>query len=393
MGDNFIAGVVAAASANLCVYDSIPDTSSNTWIIDTVAFGYMTYDAKFFDELSSNTLDPYITSVNGLSSPIIDEGTISLTPTLSLSCALLVPNIHCNLLSVGRLLDTLNVSATFYSTHCSFQDLKTHETIGHGKQIEGLYYLTLPSTLDCDRVVNIVQSCNVKDKHQIWLWHHRLGHPSKHMFSYLLRYCDESSFKCETCILAKSYRIVFPLSDSKATKPFDLVHSDVWGLARITLNEFRWSKYFGLIAEGHDVLSAAYLINCTPSRVIDFKSPHDVFGDYVFPISVFKFPPKVFGCVAYVYDYSHQRSKLDSCALRCVFIGYSSNQKSYKCYHPPTQKVHVTLDVTFHKEVPYYISQFSPIQGERMSELESLGLENLGLELENDVFKDTALGK
>ncbi|CAL9026881.1 unnamed protein product, partial [Prunus brigantina] len=91
----------------------------------------MTYDAKFFDELSSNTRDPYITSANGLPSPITGEGTISLTPTLSLSRALLVPNIHCNLLSVGRLLDTLNASATFYPTHCSFQDLKTHETIGH----------------------------------------------------------------------------------------------------------------------------------------------------------------------------------------------------------------------------------------------------------------------
>ncbi|XP_020412249.1 uncharacterized protein LOC109947149 [Prunus persica] len=131
MGDNSIISAVAAASANLCVYDSIPGTGFNTWIIDTGASDHMTYDAKFFDELSSNTCDPYISSANGLPSPITGEGTISLTPTLSLSCALLVPNIHCNLLFVGRLLDTLNVSATFYSTHCFFQDLKTHKTIGH----------------------------------------------------------------------------------------------------------------------------------------------------------------------------------------------------------------------------------------------------------------------
>ncbi|CAL9016991.1 unnamed protein product [Prunus brigantina] len=137
---------------------------------------------------------------------------------------------------------------------------------------------------------------------------------------------------------------------------------------------------------GHAVLSAAYLINRTPSRVLDFKTPHDVFGDHVSPVSVSKLPPKVFGCVAYVHVYTHQRSKLDHCALRCVFIGYSSTQKGYKCYHPPTQKVHVTSDVTFHEEVPYYVSPSSPIQGERGSELESLGLEN-------DVFEDAALGK
>ncbi|CAL9017403.1 unnamed protein product [Prunus brigantina] len=116
---------------------------------------------------------------------------------------------------------------------------------------------------------------------------------------------------------------------------------------------------------GHAVLSAAYLINRTPSRVLDFKTPHDVFGDHVSPVSVSKLPPKVFGCVAYVHVYSHQRSKLDPCAARCVFIGYSSTRKVI---------------------MPYYVSPSSPIRGERGSELESLGLEN-------DVFEDAALGK
>ncbi|CAL8995957.1 unnamed protein product, partial [Prunus brigantina] len=172
MGDSSIVAAVAAASTNLCVSDSIPGTGSNTWIIDTGASDHMTYDAKFFDELSSNTRDPYITSANGLPSPITVR----------------------------------------------------------------------------DRVVNTVQSCSVKDKQQIWLWHRRLGHPSfgylKRLFPSLFRSCDESSFKCETCILAKSHRTVFPLSDSKAAKPFDLVHSDVWGPARVTSNGFRWFVTF-----------------------------------------------------------------------------------------------------------------------------------------------------
>ncbi|CAL2272273.1 unnamed protein product [Prunus armeniaca] len=112
---------------------------------------------------------------------------------------------------------------------------------------------------------------------------------------------------------------------------------------------------------GHAILSTAYLINRTPSWVLDFKTPHDVFGDHVSPVSILKLPPKVFGCVAYVHVYSHQRSKLDPCALQCVFIDYSSTQKGYKCYHPPTQKMHVTLDVTFHEEVPYYVFPSSPI--------------------------------
>ncbi|CAL2227459.1 unnamed protein product [Prunus armeniaca] len=106
---------------------------------------------------------------------------------------------------------------------------------------------------------------------------------------------------------------------------------------------------------GHAVLSAAYLINRTPNWVLEFKTPHDVFSDHVSP--VFKLPSKVFRCVTYVHVYFHQRSKLDPCALRCVFI-----------------------------EVPYYVSPSSPIQGEMGSELEIL-------ELENDVFEDTTLEK
>ena len=72
---------------------------------------------------------------------------------------------------------------------------------------------------------------------------------------------------------------------------------------------------------GHTVLAAVYLINCVPSRVLDFQTPFDVLQKHVYPISVSKLPPEVFGCVAYVHLYSHKRSKLDACVLRCVFIG------------------------------------------------------------------------
>ncbi|KAI5313820.1 hypothetical protein L3X38_042996 [Prunus dulcis] len=128
---------------------------------------------------------------------------------------------------------------------------------------------------------------------------------------------------------------------------------------------------------GHGVLAAAYLINRTPSWVLDFKTQLDVLCAHTPPVSVSKLPPKVFGCVAYVHVYSHQRSKLDPCAFRCVFIGYSTTQKGYKCYHPSSQKVHVTLDVTFHEKLPYYVSSSSPIQGERGSELKNFGMKNL----------------
>ncbi|KAI5323398.1 hypothetical protein L3X38_032470 [Prunus dulcis] len=84
---------------------------------------------------------------------------------------------------------------------------------------------------------------------------------------------------------------------------------------------------------GHGVLAAAYLINRTPSRFLNFKTPLDVLCAHTPPISVSKLPPKVFRCVAYVHVYSHQRSKLDPCALCCVFIDYSTTQKEDSTGH------------------------------------------------------------
>ncbi|KAM0986177.1 hypothetical protein ACFX2C_013376 [Malus domestica] len=77
---------------------------------------------------------------------------------------------------------------------------------------------------------------------------------------------------------------------------------------------------------GHAVLAAVYLINRVPSRFLDFQTPFDVLQQHVSLVSISKLPPKVFGCIAYVHVYSHQRSKLGACALRCVFIGYANNQ-------------------------------------------------------------------
>ncbi|KAI5324157.1 hypothetical protein L3X38_033230 [Prunus dulcis] len=59
-----------APSANLWFFYTMPGMGSNTWIIDTGASDHMTYDNNMFNELSRNPRDPYITSANGLPSPV-----------------------------------------------------------------------------------------------------------------------------------------------------------------------------------------------------------------------------------------------------------------------------------------------------------------------------------
>lgn len=90
---------------------------------------------------------------------------------------------------------------------------------------------------------------------------------------------------------------------------------------------------------GDAVLTACYLINRLPTSTLKFKTPIEILQQ-LYPMSRFfsSLPPKVFGCVAFVHDKDHHKSKLDPRSLKCVFLGYSPTQKGYKCFHPPTRK-------------------------------------------------------
>jgi hypothetical protein len=119
--------------------------------------------------------------------------------------------------------------------------------IGRGTKRKGLYYVDDVASGH----VHQVQSHNGNNHKKIWLWHRRLGHAS---FGYLKKLFPSlfddildpsSSLKCNVCILAKSHRTSYPVNLNKRTKPFELIHSDVWGPAPITSQSgIRWFIIF-----------------------------------------------------------------------------------------------------------------------------------------------------
>lgn len=117
---------------------------------------------------------------------------------------------------------------------------------------------------------------------------------------------------------------------------------------------------------GDALLTAAYLINRMPSKVLKFQTPCQTLLK-LFPHTRFIsfIDPKVFGCTSFVYLYSQHCSKLDFKSIKCIFIGYSSHRKGYKCYSPTTQKTCNSMDVTFFENHAYYKPE---IQGENVSE-------------------------
>ena len=115
---------------------------------------------------------------------------------------------------------------------------------------------------------------------------------------------------------------------------------------------------------GDSILIATYLINRMPSRVLSFVTPLQKFQEF-FPHSRLNahLSLRVFGSTVFVHIHEPKRNKFDPRALKCVFLGYSSTKRGYKCYDPISQKLHVSLDVTFFEHTPYY-----SLQGESMSE-------------------------
>lgn len=78
----------------------------------------------------------------------------------------------------------------------------------------------------------------------------------------------------------------------------------------------RVSKYLW----GEAIVTATYLVDRMPSRVLNFKTPLTVLNK-TFLVShlTFDLPPKVFGCGVFVHVRPHHCDKFEPRALKVVF--------------------------------------------------------------------------
>ncbi|KAJ4723440.1 Retrovirus-related Pol polyprotein from transposon TNT 1-94 [Melia azedarach] len=101
----------------------------------------MTNELSYFSSYNACTLSGKVFIANGSSIPFSGKGSVSITPSIALDCALHVPNLSCNLMSISKLTRSFNCCAKFYPTHCAFQDLITGKTIGNAEERNRLYYI------------------------------------------------------------------------------------------------------------------------------------------------------------------------------------------------------------------------------------------------------------
>ena len=192
-----------------------------------------------------------------------------------------------NLLSIHKFCLHNNCSCHFDANQLTIQDVPMGRILYKGLSDNGVYPIypklfnrTLPPSTSSTQFNPSSQqhnsssaSFNVQKSHKWLLWHHRLGHPSNNVLRSallsslsFLDVCNKTVFDldshCKHCLSGKMHQLPFNKSDFVASKPFELVHSDVWGPAPITsINDFR---YYLVFVDDYSKFSWLYVIPQTP---------------------------------------------------------------------------------------------------------------------------------
>lgn len=230
------------------------------WATDSGATDHMTGKMHYFSSYIPETGNQNIKLADGSFAPIRGRGMVSITPTLTLQNVLHVPSLTYSLISVSKLAHDHNCHVIFTKSNCIFQDSTSGTMIGGAEQVGGLYLVNLESASKPEALHTLLHQKN--NVSEVLLLHYRLGHPNfhymKHLYPSLFINKNVSDFQCEFCQLAKQPRNHFPAIPYKSTKPFHLIHSDVWGPSRTsTSTGHRW---FVTFIDDHTRITWVYLL-------------------------------------------------------------------------------------------------------------------------------------
>ena len=117
----------------------------------------------------------------------------------------------------------------------------------------------------------------------------------------------------------------------------------------------RFQAHLPLKFWGDCVLTATYIINRLPTRILQNYTPYEKL--------LHKAPQyqhmRVFGCLAFASNPTKTGDKFQSRGVPCLFLGYPVTQKGYKLLNLLTDQTFVSRDVIFHEHIfPFQQSSF-----------------------------------
>lgn len=223
----------------------LSDLAVNDWCMDTGASEHMCHDKSFFSQLVPSDLSRKVKVGNGNLLNVLGVGTVHLWADTgnclletNLSNVLYVPELKCNLFSVGCALDkgyTMTSERKNQLYKMKFVYKVNCKSVSKTKPIENLFF-------EC-KVAENVESLSV--------WHSKLAHQNiAHVKQVLKRnkivFSNEKlESTCIKCLSRKQHSFPYPLSHSRSTDLLELVHADLCG--PMETSSIGGSRYFLLI--------------------------------------------------------------------------------------------------------------------------------------------------
>ncbi|EOY19976.1 Retrotransposon protein, unclassified, putative [Theobroma cacao] len=368
--------------------------NNDVWLLDSACSHHMTSNNSLFTDLDTS-FRVRVKIENGELLVFASVGTIAIETMAGIRHIANVryaPYVDQNLLSVGQLAEC-NYALLFKigSAQCLTQlvDLSDvwHKRIGHVNfgslikmssevMVDGLLVIVKPDML-C-KVCQYGKQCRKsfpkgrswKAKKKLELVHLDKSEALMHFFKFKAIVENQAKMKIKT--LRSDNGFEFTVVDFEAfLAQFGVEHwltvtyspqqngaserknRTVVEMARCLLFQNNLPRVFWAEA----VNTANYLLNITYTRVLNFKTPYEMW----FACKPSAAHLKTFGCVCYAKVPDEKRSKLDAKSVLDVFIGYSERSKGYSLYNVETNKVVTSNEDQYEAES----DSFSDIEDEK----------------------------
>lgn len=268
--------------------------NGNDWCLDTGASEHMCWNKDLFQDLIETKMKKQVKVGNGEKLPVEGVGKVILWAfngkkliKSTLSNVLYVPDLQFNLFSAGCALDK---GYTMFSNNEKCEFVNKNGEIGALATRENKLYrmhfvsennpeyaanfsilehspesVTEKESLKYETEVNdsLISECNTaKITESLSTWHSRLAHQNVNYVRQFLKrnHIDfiEENFLCEQCLKGKQHRLPFEQSKSRASKPLELVHSDVCG--PMEQESLGGARYFLLLKDDYTSYRYVYFM-------------------------------------------------------------------------------------------------------------------------------------